>query len=424
MPIKRHSMISLYTGAGGLDLGLEAAGFETRLAVELDGDSAATIRANRDWPIIEADIHSDEARSDALLAAAELQEGEADLLIGGPPCQPFSKSGYWARGDARRLEDPRATTLEAYLRVLRDTQPKAFLLENVPGLAYSGKSEGLDLLRRTIESINHETGASYTCDVGLLNAADYGVPQLRQRVFIVGQRSGTDFKFPGASHGQNGTDKTGKSVQPYRTAWDAIGDLDEHDPDLELSGRWAGLIPSIPEGQNYLYHTDRGEGLPIFGWRRRYWSFLLKLAKDLPSWTIAAQPGPAIGPFHWTNRRLSARELCRIQTFPERYRIVGSPRSAQRQLGNAVPSALAEVLGLEIRKQLLGERQTEIRPPSLIPARRGTPPPPEPISPVPKRYRALVGEHSAHPGTGQGYSARKRPNLELVSESGVAESVQ
>jgi DNA (cytosine-5)-methyltransferase 1 len=89
-------MISLYTGAGGLDLGLEAAGFDTRVAVELDSDSAATIRANRDWPITEADIHSDEARSDALLATGELQEGEADLLIGGPPCQPFSKSGYWA----------------------------------------------------------------------------------------------------------------------------------------------------------------------------------------------------------------------------------------------------------------------------------------------------------------------------------------
>ena len=83
------------------------------------------------------------------------------------------------------------------------------------------------------------------------------------------------------------------------------------------------LLPTIPEGQNYLWHTERGGGEPLFGWRRRYWSFLLKLAKDLPSWTIQAQPGPATGPFHWDNRRLSVREMARMQTFPDNVVIKG-----------------------------------------------------------------------------------------------------
>src|SRR5262249_20870024 len=123
--------------------------------------------------------------------------------------------------------------------------------------------------------------------------------------------------------------------------------------DLEVRGKWAELLPSIPEGQNYLWHTSRGEGLPLFGWRRRYWNFLLKLAKDRPSWTIQAQPGPAVGPFHWKNRRLSTRELCRLQTFPDNVSIIGDRGSIQRQVGNAVPSLLAEVLARAIRYQLL-----------------------------------------------------------------------
>ena len=89
----RFNAVSLYTGAGGLDLGLEAAGFGTRIAVEMDDDCVATLRANRDWPIIHRSIH--DISSQELMAAAGLEPGEADILIGGPPCQPFSKCGYW-----------------------------------------------------------------------------------------------------------------------------------------------------------------------------------------------------------------------------------------------------------------------------------------------------------------------------------------
>lgn len=415
--------ISLYSGAGGLDLGFEAAGFETGVAVEMDPEAAATLGLNRpSWAVINANIHSDAAASKALLRKASLGVGDASVLIGGPPCQPFSKSGYWAHGDAKRLADPRADTLGAYLRVLRDTQPRAFLLENVPGLAYSEKDEGLDFLRRQIDALNREIGTSYSFEVALLRAVEFGVPQDRQRVFVIGARDGTDFRFPEPTHTRPSVDLEDGGLElkvigqgtlaPFLTTWDAIGDLAEDpDPTLAMSGKWAELLSSIPEGKNYLFHTDRGipdGGIPLFGWRRRYWNFLLKIAKRLPSPTIAAQPGPATGPFHWKNRRLSAMEMMRLQTFPAHYSVIGDLRSAQRQLGNAVPSALAEKLALEIRRQLLGEVTVRSDSLTLIPQRRRPIPPPERRKRVPAKYRELVGDHAAHPGTGQGYGALRR----------------
>ncbi len=180
--------ISLFTGIGGLDFGFEAAGFETAAAVEMDAVCCRTLRLNRRWPVIERNIH--EVASKELLEVAKVNRGEADVLIGGPPCQPFSKSGYWARGDALRLDDPRSDTLTAYLRVLRDVQPRAFLLENVYGLAYRGKSEGLDRILAGVEQINRESGTRYCPAWQVIDAASYGVPQHRQRVLIVASRDG------------------------------------------------------------------------------------------------------------------------------------------------------------------------------------------------------------------------------------------
>lgn len=399
------AVISLFSGAGGLDLGFEAAGFETRVAVEFDKDAVATLRANRPWPVFDCDIH--QVSSEQLLERAGLRVGEADILIGGPPCQPFSKAGFWSSGETLRLDDKRAGTLGAYLRILRDTLPKCLLIENVPGIAYRGKSEGLDLVKETIAQINRDRGVQYSVRVAQLNAADYGVPQTRERLFVVGSREGRPFEFPAPTHYDPSGGLPVLGGDPYLTAWDAIGDLENDTEDsLEVQGKWSDLLPSIPEGQNYLWHTDRGNGLPLFGWRRRFWTFLLKLDKNRPSWTIQAQPGPAVGPFHWKNRRLSARELCRLQTFPEGFQITGNLSSAQKQLGNAVPSALAEVLARAIRKQLLGQ---EISPDAgLIPARRLPRPSAEPVGAVPDKYLFLAGDHKAHPGTGQGYAAIRR----------------
>jgi DNA (cytosine-5)-methyltransferase 1 len=399
--------ISLFSGVGGLDFGFEAAGFETAVALDLDPTACGTMRLNRPWRVIEGDLGG--VSSADVLATAQLAPGEADVLIGGPPCQPFSKSGYWASGDASRLDDPRADTLTHFLRVLRDAQPRAFLLENVPGLAYRGKSEGLDTLRRGVDSINRATGSRYSFSWRVLNAADFGVPQLRERLFVIGARDGTVFRFPEPTHAPTVSLLTAGALQPYRTAWDALGDLpaEPNTPELRMTGKWADLLRTIPEGQNYLWHTERGGGEPLFGWRRRYWSFLLKLAKDRPSWTIQAQPGPATGPFHWRNRKLSAAELGRLQTFPDGLMYDCSRSDAQRLIGNAVPSALAEALALEIRRQLLrsARRGAALR---LLPPQRANVPPPETIVCVPKKYLALAGEHEAHPGTGKGRRAIAR----------------
>jgi DNA (cytosine-5)-methyltransferase 1 len=403
--------VSLFTGAGGLDLGCEAAGFETCVAVDFDPNCCATLRTNRPWPVLEKDIHQVSSRE--ILDAGGTRRGEVDLLTGGPPCQPFSKSAFWASGDTRRLDDPRASTLSAYMRVVSDLLPKVFLLENVHGIAYSGKEEGFRLLAQIAEEINRRHGTDYQLSWGVVNAADYGVPQMRRRFVLVGHRDGKPFQFPGPTHhdpeaGGGFQSSLFPAGQPYVAAWDAIGGRDLIAPgeDLRVRGRWADLLSSIPEGQNYLWHTARRGGLPLFGWRRCYWSFLLKLAKAQPSWTIQAQPGPAIGPFHWENRLLSTEEMARLQTFPTGLAIPGGRTSAQRQLGNAVPSLLAEVLAREIAYQFfsvpLPEQYT-----FTVGLRRPIPPP-EPVKPVAAKYLPLQGVHAEHPGTGKGYAASLR----------------
>ena len=410
MAKRQLSAISLYTGVGGLDFGFETAGFRTAVAVELDPVACRSIRRNRPgWNLIERDIH--DVSSGEILRCAGLRVGQADVLIGGPPCQPFSKSSYWVNGDARRLDDPRADTLTAYLRVLRDTKPRAFLLENVYGLVYKGKDEGLRHLLDGVASINREVGTNYRVSWKMLNAAHFGVPQLRERVFLIGSRDGESFAFPHPTHGSRDTRRLlDDHVEPYRTAWDAIGDLLDapREPSLTVGGKWGALLPSIPEGQNYLWHTSRGGGLRLFGWRTRYWSFLLKLAKGQPSWTIQAQPGSAIGPFHWRSRKLTSREMCRLQTFPDDLTFNCGRTDVQKLLGNAVPSLLAEVLAREIRCQFLDARR-DLSGLQLIPPVRVSTPGPEPIAPVPVRYRELIGDHPDHPGEGR-LSGRPRSN--------------
>ncbi|HEY7067628.1 MAG TPA: DNA cytosine methyltransferase [Chloroflexota bacterium] len=412
-------MISLFTGAGGLDYGFEAAGCETCIAVDIDADSCNTLRANRPWPVIAADIHSVSGRD--LLSDGGLARGAVDILIGGPPCQPFSKSGYWANGDTRRLDDPRAGTLDAFMRVVAETVPEVFVLENVHGISYSGKEEGFALLSKLTQRINRSHSTQYTLAWQVLNSAEYGVPQVRHRFFLVGHRDGQRFDFPRPTHEappENGERRfpfESEPLLPYITAWDAIGWLGP-DPgeDLCVHGQWAELLPSIPEGENYLWHTNRRGGLPLFGWRTRYWSFLLKLAKHRPSWTIQAQPGPAIGPFHWTNRLLSVRELAAIQTFPKDIKFVGNRPSVQRQIGNAVPSLLGELLAQEICRQYFGappvaEAKLAVRLQRPIP-------PPEQVQSVPEKYLALVGNHPDHPGEGKGSGkTRREPRAAVAS---------
>lgn len=409
----RNTMISLFSGAGGLDLGLAEAGFRNLLCVEIDGAARQTLSVNHpEWKLAyPCDIHA--ITPAELLTQAGVEPRELTLLAGGPPCQPFSKSGYWVTGDTDRLTDPRAKTLKAYLDIVHEAQPEVILLENVKGIAFSEKDEGLQLLISELNKINRVKKTNYQPCVIALNAADYGVPQSRERVFIIASRDGKQFNLPEPTHFD--LEKSQGRGLPHLTAWDAIGDLDVDiwSDDVKPSGKWADLLPTIPEGQNYLWHTNKLGGIPLFGWRTRFWSFLLKLAKDKPSWTIQAQPGPATGPFHWKGRLLSVRELARLQTFPDDYQFAGDRRAAHMQIGNAVPPAIGEFFGLEIRRQFFGERVRKKL--MLIPEKRSDCPSPENPKTVPKRYLSLTGAHDAHPGTGKGPGAQKREQKEHLN---------
>lgn len=400
--------ISLFTGTGGLDLGLEAAGFEPAICIELDEDARKTLQLNRGhWSLLEpGDIHAH--RPEEIMEQAELRSREAALLSSGPPCQPFSKASLWVNGKEAGLADSRSKTLRAYIDVAEVALPQVLLLENVRGLSRPGKNSALELLESEIERINRRQGTRYRWIVMHLNAADFGVPQTRDRVYLVADRDGRIFRPPCKTHSAVAHND---SLDPYITAWDVIGDLDTDTWDESLSprGKWAELLPSIPEGWNYLWHTEQGGGMPLFGCRRKFWSFLLKLSKSRPSWTLSASPGPATGPFHWRNRLLSRKELCRLQTFPDDYIVQGMHASAQRQIGNAVPPLIGEVIGREICRQWLGvPNEGRLR---FLPLHREDHPEPYPIRPVPEKYLSLVGDHEPHPGVGKGPRARARVSL-------------
>jgi len=397
--------ISLFTGAGGLDIGLEAAGFRPAICVEVDVDARRTVKTNHpNWKLLSpGDIHSHKPSD--VVGAGGLRRGEAVLLAAGSPCQPFSKASLWVNGRTAGLGDSRAKTLAALIRIAEAALPQVLLIENVRGIACRDQNGAMNFIERRFKQINHRHGTRYSFSVLHLNAADYGVPQARERTYIIADRDGRDFMCPPATHGDRAKHQT---LEPYLTAWDAIGSLDEQKFDDELMprGKWTALLPSIPEGWNYLWHTNRGGGLPLFGWRTRYWSFLLKLAKARPSWTIPASPGPSTGPFHWRNRVLSPRELARLQTFPDSFKIIGGYRSITRQIGNATPALMAEILGQEIRRQWLDK----VRPKnlSLVLQRLPCCPPAEPITEMPMHFRSCIAEHKPHPGIGLGPGALRR----------------
>ncbi|MEJ5946568.1 DNA cytosine methyltransferase [Pseudokineococcus basanitobsidens] len=334
--------ISLFSGAGGLDLGAEQAGYAVAAAVERDHDAAATMEKNFSHlqaPVIQADI-LDVPTTD-ILAAAGLSQGQRpDLLIGGPPCTPFSKSGFWLDWKRAGL-DPDASLLQAYTRVLAEARPRAFVLENVYALTYNNKASrpAYERLLREIDA------AGYDWRAKVMNAADHGVPQARPRLFVIGVPRGERLpEHPDATHGGTWERRASGSVErPHVTAGEALeGLVTDPEPEEQLRGQYAALLADVPPGGNYLHYTEeRGHADPLFKWRSRYWSFLLKLDPARPSPTIQAQPGPNVGPFHWDNRRLRVAEAKRLFTYPDSFEFVGTRASVQAQLGNSVPPLLA-----------------------------------------------------------------------------------
>lgn len=343
----RPRAISLFSGAGGLDLGLREAGVRFLLANDVDALAAESHRLNFvDVPVYVGSVS--ELTADLVAKVApDAISGTVDLVVGGPPCPPFSKSRFYRTEMARALDDPVGwETITGYLDVLRFVRPRAFLLENVPGLAYDVHQEALNHILAAVEELG------YRADWRILNAADYGVPQIRQRFFLVGLRTDeAPFEWPERTHAQHPDEGLFTRTMPrWVTAGDAIGDLDT-DMNAIDDGHFAGgkhheLLRDIPPGDNYLYYTaERGYPEPKFRWRSRYWSFLLKLSPDLPSWTIQARRSNNMGPLHWRNRILRIEEVKRLQTFPDDWILTGRIEDQWRQVGNAVPPLLARRLG-------------------------------------------------------------------------------
>lgn len=345
----RPTCISLFSGCGGLDIGLEAAGFRVAVATDIDETCSETYRINRPHtPYLVGSIG--QISTSELLRKGGLRPGEVDLLAGGPPCPAFSKSRFYRTEKPRALDDPvAAETVGGYLRVLREVKPKTFLLENVRGLAYGVHREALEHILHTAESLG------YSVSWQIVNAADYGVPQIRERCIVIGSLDGP-IDPPAPSHQKSGF--KGDSLRPkWVTAGDVLLDLDTEENSCD-KGHFAGgqhhdLLRGVPPGDNYLYYTaERGHHDPKFKWRSRYWSFLLKLSPEMPSWTIQARRSNNMGPFHWKNRILRIEEIKRLQTFPDDYKLSGNIERQWRQIGNAVPPTLAMHFGEAIFSHL------------------------------------------------------------------------
>jgi DNA (cytosine-5)-methyltransferase 1 len=355
--------ISLFTGAGGLDLGVEQAGFRTVAAVESEARARETLLANADHlPSLDPDRVLDDVvglAPEELLERAGLCRGDAALMVGGPPCTPFSKSGNWLEYK-RAGKDPKASLLDDYVHLLDGIQPKAFLMENVYGLAY--RNQNREVFDRFQAGVRR---AGYTFNHQILLAADFGVPQLRQRLVCVGLRRDLvdgdprewKLDWPAPTHSGPHETRRGwdESLLPHVTASEAFSGLVDTgaEPEEIVTGTFADDLRVVPPGDNYLFLTEkRGHPQPRFKWRSRYWSFLLKLHPDRPSPTIQGQPGPWVGPFHWDSRRLRVGELKRLMTFPDDFDVLGSRREQQLQLGNAVPPALARVVASALADEL------------------------------------------------------------------------
>lgn len=343
--------VSLFSGAGGLDIASHMAGVPVISSTDFNPDCIQTLKANKtffgDTQILEGDLHQINSSVFADIVGTQ----KPFIVIGGAPCQPFSKAGYWVGNNTRRgIHDPRAALVDEYLRVVTDIQPDGFLFENVESLLHPTNKVIID---RFIEIVV-ENG--YTYKIVKANALDYGVPQRRKRLFIIGTKGSFKRDEPIKTHGDPKT-CVAAGLKPYASVGSFIEEFkgDEYFEEYEVTkgGTYYEDLCAVPPGQNYKALTAwAGYPNPKFVADKRFWSFLLKLSPDKPSWTITAQPGPWVGPFHWDNRRLRAPEAAAIQTFPKGYVFCGTRRSIQKQIGNAVPCLMGKAM-IEFLKESL-----------------------------------------------------------------------
>lgn len=345
--------VSLFTGAGGLDIGFHDLGFDIIEMVEVNTRYAETLQINaRDGgyfghgEVLPIDVRGYRRapcrRADATRSAAT--DGQIDLVIGGPPCQTFSAAGRRAAG-VRGTTEQRGTLFEEYVRILSTCQPRAFVFENVYGITGAEAGKAWDRIKAAFASVG------YRLFYRILDSADYGVPQHRERMFIVGLRTG-EFRFPKPTHGPDSPGDV-----PFYTAGDAVEGafVDPGDEPPALNGKYAHLLEEVPPGLNYSFFTEKmGHPRPLFAWRSKFSDFLYKADPDMPVRTLKAFCGQYTGPFHWASRRFTIAELKRLQTFPDSYAIAGSRGLVSQQIGNSVPPQIARVLALAVMDHVFG----------------------------------------------------------------------
>ncbi|NES04575.1 MAG: DNA cytosine methyltransferase [Okeania sp. SIO2F4] len=335
-PIKT---LSLFTGGGGLDIGFHDCGFQIVKMVELEAKYTKTLEVNSQPAKY---LENSEPLCINILEYFPSPELEIDFIIGGPPCQTFSAAGRRASG-VSGTNDSRGTLFYEYVRILKKLQPKGFLFENVYGIIGAENGKAWQKIKIAFQE------AGYAIYHRILDAADYGVPQHRERLFIVGLKKG-NYLFPAPTHGPDSVNQ-----EPFYTALAAIKDINVSEKELGIKGKYGHLLKDIPPGLNYSFYTEKmGHPEPIFSWRSKFSDFLYKADPEMPVRTIKAQGGQYTGPFSWENRRFSIAELKRLQTFPDVYEIIGNRSVCIEQIGNSVPPQLGRILALSILEQVMG----------------------------------------------------------------------
>ena len=333
-----HNIISLFSGCGGLDMGFKKAGYHTLLATDVWDVACKSLELNHAADKI---ICSDIRELDFLK-----YQNTVDVVIGGPPCPPYSQTRHYLVGKVGGFQDEKAGfAVPEYFRAISEIRPKVFLFENVDGFTFKTYKEPMEFVKNKSE----ELGDNITYKV--VNAANYGVPQTRKRFICVGVRKDIGiFEFPEETHSEKG------NLPKWVTCGEVLADFDnitEEEKSQRPGSKDYELLLQVPPGDNYLFFTEkRGYPNPRFKWKSRYWTFLLKLSPNRPSWTIQASFSNNQGPFHWRNRFLRIEEIKRIQTFDDEYKLVGDFREQWRQIGNAVPTKLAYVFAKEILKYI------------------------------------------------------------------------
>ena len=378
------SHISLFTGAGGLDLGIEQSGFTTSVAVEKDRHARDTLGGNREhfrYPYFELFEDAYSVSGTDLLAAAGVRKGELDLLSGGAPCQSFSTAGRRRSG-----LDRNGGLIGRFLELVGELQPRFFLLENVRGI-FSAALCHRPLSERGPEhpplAAEEELGSflslfvkpfiddhlGYDLSVGLVNSADYGVPQVRQRAIFVGsrdhelRRGGGPLTIDQLARQTHSKERSGR-LRKWRNLGDALDGLPEEESEgTKYSAARAAVLKKVPPGKNWRFLRDEfgedylksvmGGAYESTGGKVGFWR---RLSLDNPCPTLTVSPvQKATSLCHPVDTRpLNIREYARVQQFPDGYTFAGPTSSKYAQIGNAVPLGLAQALGTAIAQVCQG----------------------------------------------------------------------